>query len=150
MRPQVAGRRSLLARLVLTFLALSLLMVAIVGTVSYLRARDSLETSVYDRLSGAEQLKADSLDRWIDEQRRNVVFAAGLLGGFESGTSSGLGGATLEVLGRSPTASARASVRTVLNYVVSQTADAQELLVLDLDGTVVVSSVRSHEVRNLA
>jgi signal transduction histidine kinase/HAMP domain-containing protein/ActR/RegA family two-component response regulator len=146
----VAGRRSLLARLVLTFLALSLLMVAIVGTVSYLRARDSLETSVYDRLSGAEQLKADSLDRWIDEQRRNVVFAAGLLGGFQSGTSSGLGGATLKVLGRSPTASARARVRTVLNYVVSQTADAQELLVLDLDGTVVVSTVRSHEHRDQA
>src|SRR5215211_262977 len=147
LRPERAQRsgprhRSLMARLVLTFLALSLLMVGIVGTVSYLRARDSLETSVYDRLSGAEQLKADSLDRWIDEQRRNVVFAAGLLGGFQSGTSGGLGSATLKVLGRSPTASTRASVRTVLNYVVSQTADAQELLVLDLDGAVVVSTVR--------
>jgi signal transduction histidine kinase/ActR/RegA family two-component response regulator len=144
----MAGRRSLLARLVLTFLALSLLMVAIVGTISYLRARDSLETSVFDRLRGAEQLKADSLDRWIDEQRRNVVFAAGLLGGFESGTSSDLGNATLQALGRAPTAAARASVRTVLNYVVSQTADAQELLVLDLDGDIVVSTVRSHEHRD--
>ena len=81
--------RSLVARLVLTFLALSLLMVGIVGTVSYLRARSSLETLVFDRLDAAEQLKADALDRWIDEQRRNVVFVAGLLGGFESGTSSG-------------------------------------------------------------
>ena len=50
-RPQRSGarHRSLMARLVLTFLALSLLMVGIVGTVSYLRARDSLETSVFER-----------------------------------------------------------------------------------------------------
>jgi signal transduction histidine kinase/ActR/RegA family two-component response regulator len=150
----MSRRRSLMARLVLTFLALSLLMVGIVGTVSYLRARDSLKTSVFDRLAGAEQLKADSLDRWIDEQRRNVVFVAGLLGGFESGTSSGLGSDVRDVLERAPgdarTASARASVRSVLEYVVSQTADAQELLVLDLDGNVVVSTVGAHERRDQA
>ena len=149
----MSRRRSLMARLVLTFLALSLLMVGIVGTVSYLRARDSLETSVFDRLAGAEQLKADSLDRWIDEQRRNVVFVAGLLGGFQSGTS-GVGSDVRDVLERAPgdagTASARASVRSVLEYVVSQTADAQELLVLDLDGNVVVSTVAAHERRDQA
>ena len=150
----MSRRRSLMARLVLTFLALSLLMVGIVGTVSYLRARDSLETSVFDRLAGAEQLKADSLDRWIDEQRRNVVFVAGLLGGFRAGTSSGLGSDVREVLERAPgdarVASARANVRSVLEYVVSQTADAQELLVLDLDGNVVVSTVGANERRDQA
>ena len=149
----MSRRRSLMARLVLTFLALSLLMVGIVGTVSYLRARDSLETSVFDRLTGAEQLKADSLDRWIDEQRRNVVFVAGLLGGFQSRTS-GVGSDVRDVLERAPgdagTASARASVRSVLEYVVSQTADAQELLVLNLDGRVVVSTVGAHERRDQA
>jgi signal transduction histidine kinase/HAMP domain-containing protein/ActR/RegA family two-component response regulator len=141
--------RSLVARLVLTFLALSLLMVGIVGTVSYLRARSSLETLVFDRLDAAEQLKADALDRWIDEQRRNVVFVAGLLGGFESGTSSGLGNDARAVLARGPgdasAASARARVQSVLKYVVSQTADAQEFLVLDLDGKVVVSTVPDHQ-----
>ncbi len=143
-----------MARLVLTFLALSLLMVGIVGTVSYLRARSSLETSVFDRLSAAERLKADSIDRWIDEQRRNVVFVAGLLGGFQSGTSSGVGSDVHEVLARAPGAAqaarARAGVQSVLEYVVSQTADAQEFLVLDLDGRVVVSTVRAHERRSQA
>ena len=139
-----------MARLVLTFLALSLLMVGIVGTVSYLRARDSLETSVFDRLSGAEQLKADSIDRWVDEQRRNVVFVAGLLGGFRS---TGDPGQELRaVLERRPgdrrAASARAAVVSTLEYAVSQTADAQELLVLGLDGRVVVSTVRDHERRD--
>jgi signal transduction histidine kinase/ActR/RegA family two-component response regulator len=145
-----------MARLVLTFLALSLLMVAVVGTVSYLRARDSLETLVFDRLTTAEQLKADSLDRWIDEQRRNVVFTAGLLGGFRTETqldpkaASDLGGAVHDVLlgGPRDSAAGRRAVRSVLGYVVSQTADAQELLVLDLDGRVVVSTVRAHEGRS--
>ena len=138
-----------MARLVLTFLALSLLMVGIVGVISYSRARDSLETSVFDRLGAAEQLKADSLDRWIDEQRRNVVFVAGLLGGFQSGTSSGLGGDVQKVLSAPPgdprVAAARKRVEPVLSYVVSQTADAQEFLVLNLDGRVVVSTVPGHE-----
>jgi signal transduction histidine kinase/HAMP domain-containing protein/ActR/RegA family two-component response regulator len=139
-----ARSRGLMPRLVLTFLALSLLMVGIVGVVSYTRARDSLETSVFDRLGAAEQLKADSLDRWIDEQRRNVVFVAGLLGGFQSG-ESGLGNDVRKVLaspaGSRRTATARARIEPVLRYAVAQTADAQALFVLDLDGKVVVSTV---------
>ena len=149
MSAAVARRRSLMVRLVLTFLALSLLMVGIVGAVSYLRARGSLETTVFDRLNAAEQLKADSIDRWIDEQRRNVVFVAGLMGGFQSGTSTGVGKDVQQVLagaaGDARLAPARDGVRSVLKYVVSQTADAQELLVLDLDGRVVVSTVPDHE-----
>ena len=152
----VARRRSLLTRLVLTFLALSLVMVALVGVISYLRARDSLETSVFDRLSGAEQLKAESIDRWIDEQRRNVVFVAGLLGGFrvevgaQSGPSSGLSGDVRKVLAdnRAGTTPAHDRVESVLQDVVSQTADAQEFLVLDLDGRVVMSTVGDHERRD--
>ena len=152
-----------MARLVLTFLALSLLMVGIVGAVSYVRARSSLEAQVYDRLGAAEQLKADSLDRWIDEQRRNVVFVAGLLGGFhelsssataQAGDTTGLGTAIEKVLAEGKDAGrgtpVHKRVESVLDYVVAQTADAQELLVLDLDGKVVVSTVASHEGRNLA
>ena len=142
-----------MARLVLTFLALSLLMVAIVGTVSYLRARDSLETSVFDRLTASEQLKAGSIDRWIDEQRRNVVFVGGLLGGFratgpQAASSTGVAKAVRQVLaGGRDDAAARRQIRAALEYIVSQTADAQEFLVLDLDGNVLVSTVRPHEGR---
>ena len=143
-----------MARLVLTFLALSLLMAGIVGAVSYLRARPSLESQVFDRLDAAEQLKADSLDRWLDEQRRNVVFVGGLLGGYISGNASGSGlaKATQTVLqggpGAAPGKPAHTSVQSVLKYVVAQTADAQEFLVVDLDGNVVVSTVRGHEEQN--
>ena len=141
-----------MARLVLTFLALSLLMVGIVGAASYLRARNSLETQVFDRLDAAGQLKADSVDRWIDEQRRNVVFVGGLLGGYISGDASGLGEASQAVLAGGPQAArgtlAHTTVLTALNYVVSQTADAQEYLVVDPGGKVVVSTVAGHEGRS--
>ena len=116
--------RSLMARLVLTFLALSLLMAGIVGVVSYLRARSSLESQVFNRLDAAEQLKADSLDRWLDEQRRNVVFVGGLLGGYISGNASGSGlaQATQSVLEGGPGGArgtpAHASVEAALKYVV--------------------------------
>jgi signal transduction histidine kinase/HAMP domain-containing protein/ActR/RegA family two-component response regulator len=148
------SRRSLMARLVLTFLALSLLMVGVVGAVAYQRARSSLEGQVFDRLDAAAGLKVDSLNRWIDEQRRNVVFVAGLLGGFSSGDAGGLGKAAEQVLAGGSGAvrgtAPHKSVEAALEYVVSQTADAQELLVLDLDGKVVVSTVARHEGRNLA
>ena len=42
------------------------------------------------------------------------------------------------------------SVTKALRYLVSQTADAQEFLVLDLDGKVVASTVPNHEGRNQA
>jgi signal transduction histidine kinase/CheY-like chemotaxis protein/HAMP domain-containing protein len=151
--PRRAGQ-SLMARLVLTFLALSLLMAGIVGVVSYLRARSSLESQVFNRLDAAEQLKADSLDRWLDEQRRNVVFVGGLLGGNISGgaNGSGLGDAARNVLNGGPGAArgapAHDSVEAALKYVVAQTADAQEILVLDLRGNVLVSTVPQHEGRN--
>ena len=136
-----------MARLVLTFMALSVLMVGIVGTVSYLRARDALKASVFDRLDTAAEQKADSLDRWIDEQRRSVVFAGGLLGGYKSGSVE-LGRHLRAVLaGRGGAAgrTAHERVATVLRYSVVQTADAQELLVLGLDGRVAASTVPAHE-----
>jgi len=145
-----------MARLVLTFLALSLLMAGIVGVVSYLRARSSLESQVFSRLDAAEQLKADSLERWLDEQRRNVVFVGGLLGGNISGgeNGSGLGDAARKVLNGGPAAKrgapAHDSLEAALKYVVAQTADAQEILVLDLHGNVVVSTVPPHAGHNQA
>ncbi len=42
--------------------------------VVYLRATQDLTASEYDRLTAVAAVKSDSIDRWIDEQRRNVVF----------------------------------------------------------------------------
>lgn len=72
--------RSLRARLVGYFLLLSSVTVAVVGIVVYARATDDLTKSVFERLNAVAEVKADSLDRWIDEQRRNVVFVGSIPG----------------------------------------------------------------------
>ena len=143
-------RGSLVGRLVATFLLLSVAMVAVVGALAYVRARDSLEASAFSRLSAAQTLTSDALNRWVDEQRRNVTFTSGLLGGAErEGTLPGAHGQVAALLGDASSPAARAAaaqqVRGVLTYQTQQTSDAQELLVVNLDGTVVVSSLPAHE-----
>ena len=141
-------RRSLVARLVLTFLLLSVVMLAIVGVVSYQQARSALEDSAFARLETAADQKADSLDRWIDEQRRNVVFTAGLLGGY-TGSSASLVGPARELLADDVTSGERLGAQQaavdILRYAVSQTSDAEEFLVLDLDGRIAASTAADHD-----
>jgi signal transduction histidine kinase/DNA-binding response OmpR family regulator len=137
-----------MVRLVLSFLVLSVLTVAIVGMVAYQRGRASLQGTVFDRLDAAAEGKAASLDRWIDEQRRNVVFVAGLMGGYETSEVLGTFNQRISYLlaedGLDDPAS-HVAAQTLLDFVVTKTADAQEFLVLDLDGNIVVSTVPEHE-----
>jgi PAS domain S-box-containing protein len=133
-------RRSLRARLVGYFLGLSTITVLVVGVIVYARATSDLTTSVYERLDAVAGLKADALDRWIDEQSRNVVFV---------GVMPGVGDDARVYLDLASNASERDaaedSLRQVLATVVSQTADAEEILVLDLEGTIRMSTLADHE-----
>jgi PAS domain S-box-containing protein len=138
-------RRSLRARLVGYFLALSTVTVLVVGTIVYARATSDLTTSVYERLDAVAGLKADALDRWIDEQSRNVVFV---------GVMPGVGDDAREFLDPASPSSAREAaeerLRQILAIVVSQTADAEEIFILDLDGTIRISTLADHEGLSLA
>ena len=147
---KVRRSRSLMVRLVATFLLLSVVMVGLVAALAAQRARTSLEDSVYGRLNAAQELTGDSVSRWLSEQRRNVTFAAGLLGGDEQGgVLSGEQQTVADLLGADTTPAARArardSVRRILQYVVHQSSDAQELFVLDQSGRIVASTTPSHE-----
>ena len=137
--------RSLRARLVAYFLVLSGVTVAVVGAVVYVRATGDLKNSVFERLAAVAEVKADSLDRWIDEQRRNVVFV---------GSIPGLGDEARVLLSdqSSPAErdAARANLAQTLGVVVQQTSDAQEFMILDLDGVVRLSTVPAHEGRSQA
>ena len=145
-----SGRRSLVARLVTTFLLLSVVMLLVVGVVSYQQARSAVRDSAFARLQTAADQKADSLDRWIDEQRRNVVFTAGLLGGY-TGSAGSLVGPARELLADEGEVTsgdrlgAQQAAVDILRYAVSQTADAEEFLVADLEGTIVASTATEHE-----
>ncbi len=134
-----------MARLVASFLVLSVLMVAVVAGVAYLRARASLESSVYDRLGSVADVKKDALDRWIDEQKRNVVFV---------GTLPGFGDTARVALDPTSPAADRTGAHdqlaTLLSGIVQQTSDAQEFLLLDQDGKVLVSTSATHEGASLS
>ena len=147
-------RRGLMLRLVGSFLILSVLMVAAVSALAYARARSSLQSSIYDRLDAAVAQKSGAIGSWIDDERRNVVFVGQLLGGTESSGDPQLKRLSREVLSpsTSPTVRRQAhdAILRTLNGVVSQTADAEEYLVLDQKGIVRVSTTQEHEGASVA
>jgi PAS domain S-box-containing protein len=138
-------RRSLRARLVAYFLLLSSITVLVVGAAVYQRATGDLTSSLYDRLDAVAGIKADALDRWITEQQRNVVFV---------GVMPGVGDDARVVLDPAAPEAERAAaedrLRAVLATVVAQTADAQEIYITDLDGTIRVSTLADHEGASVA
>ncbi len=134
-------RRSLRARLVGYFLLLSVLTVAIIGVVVNVRATDDLRSAAIDHLSTAADARVTAVERWLDEHRRSVSFSAGL---FDQSTEAGDALRGLLVAGDDSDA-ARNAVRETLAYVVRQSSATQELMVLDLEGRIRVSTFAAHE-----
>ncbi len=150
-RPPRLLRRSLRARLVGYFLLLSVLTVLVVGLVVNVRATDELRAAILDRVSAAAGLKTDAVQRWLEEQRRTAVFLAGLLGDAAGTTDrDDLRLLLLEEGTEADRAAARTSVDATLGFIVESAADAAELLLLDPDGVVRVSTVPTHEGRTQA
>ena len=135
-----AARHTLMGRLVRSFLVLSVLMVVAVAVIAFLRARDSLESSVYDRLGAVADAKSEALDRWIDEQQRSLVFI---------GSLPQVGRAGEAMLDRNSGPERRETAHdqlaAALTNTVQQTSEAEEYLVLDLQGGVRLSTVPDHE-----
>jgi signal transduction histidine kinase len=131
---------SLIGRLVGYFLLLSLPTVALVAYVAYFQATDTLKQSVFDRLDAVASLKEDGLNRWVDDQRRDVVFIAWLP---EVRTQAG---SLLSQPGPSPVYQTAYDVLSeYLKFVVTSTSDSEELFILDLDGSVALSTDKTHE-----
>ncbi len=133
-------KKSLMARLVGYYLLLSLVTVSLVGVVAFMRAREALKQSIFNRLEAVSTLKEDVLNRWIDDQRRDVVFIAWLP---EVGKQAG-------VLLSSPESSPefRAAYNILseyLKFLVTSTSDSAELFILNLDGNIILSTDKSHE-----
>jgi signal transduction histidine kinase/HAMP domain-containing protein/ActR/RegA family two-component response regulator len=131
--------RSLMARLVGSFLVLSIVMVAVVCVVTYYRAKASLESSVYARLGAVADAKTSALDSWVADQQRNLVFI---------GTLPQVGNEAEQLLNAHSTRlqqrRSRVSLEQQLTSVVRHTTDAQELLLLSPTGSVAVSTVPGH------
>ena len=139
-----------MVRLVGSFLVLSVLMVSAVSALAYVRARSSLQTSIYAGWTRRPAQKSGAVGSWIDDQRRNVVFVGQLLGSTQSSGDPQLKRLSRELLVarhgcRRTRRQAHDAILKTLNGVVSQTADAEEYMVLDQKGIVRLSTTPSHE-----
>ncbi len=68
--------RSLLRQLVSYFSVLSVVTVSTVAVGSYFHARDSLSKEVVDRLTVANQLKSYQLEKWVENQLRDILLVS--------------------------------------------------------------------------
>ncbi|MGE5660203.1 MAG: ATP-binding protein [Actinomycetota bacterium] len=71
-------KKSLLLQLVGSFFLLSSVTVSIVAYSAYIRARDSLQQSIFSRLSVATSLKEYQLNQWVSNQRQDVLLLSQL------------------------------------------------------------------------
>ena len=71
-------KKSLLARLVVYFLLLTMGTVILVGAIAILQAKSTLQVSAFDRLRVAATLKADAMNQWVKDQRQDLLLMARL------------------------------------------------------------------------
>jgi signal transduction histidine kinase/HAMP domain-containing protein len=134
-------RRHLTARLAGTFFLLTLITTGVVGLMVYMQARRSMTMTVYERLHAIAAFKEDSLRRWNDQQRLNLVFIARLP---EVRMQSGL------LLDQSSSAAGNTSdayhaLAEYLQFVISSVPDYEELFIMNTKGTVILSTQKANE-----
>jgi len=66
--------KSLMARLVTYFLALSAIGVTVTTVITLAIVRNALTRSIYDRLEAVATLKEDELNRWVNDQRDEIAY----------------------------------------------------------------------------
>jgi signal transduction histidine kinase len=135
-----ALKTSLMARMVGGFFLLLILSVSTVSYLVYVQATATLTQSVFDRLHAVSILKEDGLNRWVDQQRLDLVFIAWQP---EVRTQAG------NLLGDSATPGDRALAHQYLadylKFVVTSVSDSDELMVMDLNGYVILSTQEQHD-----
>jgi GAF domain-containing protein/HAMP domain-containing protein len=133
-------------RLVSYYLLLSLATAALVGVITYHRARDMLKQSVFDRLTAVAHLKEEDLRRWVSELRDEVSLLA---------ESPGFRDPVEQLLQAHPSDQARALleyqyayqfVSDYLAMVLRRKTHFRELAIIsDAGGHVIVSTEKRHE-----
>ncbi len=132
--------RSLLARLISSFLLLSLVMTGVAGVVAFIQATNTLEQSVVERLTIAAQAHQDELNLWINTQANDLAFVARWEELLEL-TSTIMTTKTVSLEYQV----AYTRVSETLRDIVVRRPDFNELFILNNEGIVVVSSQRMNK-----
>ncbi|HEY7819358.1 MAG TPA: ATP-binding protein [Vicinamibacteria bacterium] len=128
-------RRSLRARLVGSFLTVSLVIVGFVAIVAFLEARSALRDAVVERLQAAAVDREAELNQWIDRRRASLVFLAGLA---ELRKDASI--VVANPPGSIAFGAARGRIEALLNSASASLGDLEELFLLTSPGGEVIAS----------
>jgi PAS domain S-box-containing protein len=123
-------------RLVFYYVTFAVITVVTVIYFAYAQATYSLQTTVEDKLTTVAELKKDSLNQWVDEQQRNIIFLSSLP------ELRSLSGKLLNPeWPLEDRIGAHDELTKLLNIIVQRTADFQDIQIMDLKGHIVVSVI---------
>ncbi|MBI1876816.1 MAG: HAMP domain-containing protein [Chloroflexi bacterium] len=132
-------KKSLMARLVSYFLLLSLATVGLVGFIAFFQAREALKASVFNRLNAVATLKEDELNRWVNDQVRDVLFIA------QIPLIQARGEALFNHAETDPEyQTAYTALAQYLDSIIADKPGLQEIFILDQTGRVIVSTNKNH------
>ncbi len=131
----LSPNRSLMARLVGSFLTVSLVTVGFVALVAFSEARTALRNEVVERLHAAAARRDAELSRWVERRRENLVFLTSLS---DFRRDALLVAATPR--DAQAHAGARARIEALLGSACASTGDLEELFLLTTPGGEVVAS----------
>jgi len=132
-------KRSLMARLVGSFLTVSVLTVVFVAFVAFVEARRALREAAAERLMTVAVEKNGELNRWVELQRDLIVFVAGLPGLRVDASRMG------EEHSRDE---ARARIESLLRSAIESRPSMEELFVLSPVGGRVIASTDTTRLGN--
>ncbi|MDX2272867.1 MAG: diguanylate cyclase [Cyanobacteriota bacterium] len=137
-----AAFQSLIVKLILYYSLLSLLLVGIVGGLTFMQARADLEEVLFESLNATANLKADTLNLWIDSQQEATLALAQLP---EIRTQA----AILLKQPTQTTSESQTAYRLLSQYLAAALSSRPEFTEIGIlnatDGQVVVSTNKGHE-----
>ena len=133
-------QRSLVTRLVLYLVILSPVAVILLGALAFLGARSALQDSMLEQLEVASTLRAEALEAWLEDQRKDFRLVASLPA-IQQSTRTLLDPKSSEEEKRR----SHEGLDQVFSLLVGNKDAWRELLVLSPRGQVVVSSLPAHE-----
>ncbi|GAB4494619.1 MAG: hypothetical protein OHK0052_00100 [Anaerolineales bacterium] len=138
--------RSLLGRLVVYFLVLTIVSLGIISYIAFLQARATLTNSVYERLNAVVSVKEGEVTRWVNDQAQQVALFANSPD-MRSSASTVLSAPLDEDVTQNPRyAGAYQRLSNYLNAVQQSTPNLQEIFLLtDIGGKIIVSTQKNNE-----
>jgi hypothetical protein len=126
---------SLMGQILRYFLLLSFVSVGAMSAVAYFQSRQAIKQALFERLTLTATLKEDELNRWVDDQREEMLAIVNMPGvetAVERLVRQNADAATLEATER--------YMRDLMTAIVQRHSSLDEILILSPGGRVVFST----------